>query len=184
MDNLIIIFSIKILQEWLHDSGKDDKSRAFSTLDKEKSSPNKKARKSLTAAVNWSSHQSTSNTSTLQPQQHHQSLCRVSAAETSLTNPETPSKSLLGTDTSLLFSPPSILKDTLGGTTAGSSSGSETGSRNGSEEKRQYSGSGVDTDESGRRRRELSGSSTGGDGSNGGGNGSPPKSKVIMINDI
>lgn len=166
------------IQESLHDSGYDDKSRAFSTLDKENSSPNKKARKSLTAAVNWSSHQSSSS---LQQHQHHQSLCRVSAAETSLTNPETPSKSLLGTDTSLLFSPPSILKDTLGGTTAGSSSGSETGSRNGSEEKRQYSvgGSGVDSDENGRRRRELSGSSSGGDGNNGGGNGSPPKSKVI-----
>ncbi|TRY74585.1 hypothetical protein TCAL_01644 [Tigriopus californicus] len=63
--------------------------------DKENTSPpNKKARKSL--AANWAP----------------QDLCR--AEETSLTHPETPSKSLAG-DSSMSFTPPSILKNTLSG---------------------------------------------------------------------
>lgn len=63
--------------------------------DKENTSPpNKKARKSL--AANWAP----------------QDLCRPE--ETSLTHPETPSKSLAG-DSSMSFTPPSILKNTLGG---------------------------------------------------------------------
>ena len=64
------------------------------STDKENSSPNKKARKSL--AVNWAP----------------QSLCQK-LTESSLARPETPSKSLLGAENSLVFTPPSILKDTL-----------------------------------------------------------------------
>ena len=85
----------------MQDSGFDDRSRRHSTganstpvMGKENSSPLKRgARKSL--AANWTP----------------QSLCRQ--AESSFTNPETPSKSLLGTDTSMVFSPPSVLKDTM-----------------------------------------------------------------------
>eukprot|EP00096_Caligus_rogercresseyi_P005635 TRINITY_DN215_c1_g1_i13.p1 TRINITY_DN215_c1_g1~~TRINITY_DN215_c1_g1_i13.p1 ORF type:complete len:672 (+),score=269.14 TRINITY_DN215_c1_g1_i13:316-2331(+) len=73
-------------------------------LDKENSSPNKKVRKSL--ADDWS-------IGSLSPQGRN-SLCRASLCQdSSMSLPETPSKSLLGTESSLLFSPPSILKDTL-----------------------------------------------------------------------
>lgn len=60
--------------------------------EKENTSPNIKARKSL--ATNWAP----------------QDLCR--ASDSSFTNPETPSKSLVG-DNSITFTPPSILKETL-----------------------------------------------------------------------
>lgn len=70
--------------------------------DKENSSPNKRgARKAL--ASKWSTPASLHN------------VMFGSTGDQSLINPETPSKSLLGTDSSnsLLFSPPSILKETL-----------------------------------------------------------------------
>jgi len=71
--------------------------------DKENSSPNKKgARKAL--ASRWSTPASLPNM-----------MFGSNGADQSMLNPETPSKSLLGTDTSnsMLFSPPSILKETL-----------------------------------------------------------------------
>lgn len=92
-------------QTSLQDSGFNERSRrsssgsgaaastSASSCGKENASPNKRARKSL--AANWAP----------------QSLCR--ADDSSFANPETPSKSLLGTDSSLIFTPPSILKDTL-----------------------------------------------------------------------
>lgn len=72
-------------------------------VDKENSSPNKKgARKAL--ATRWSTPANLGNM-----------MFGASVNDTSMINPETPSKSLLGTDTSnsMLFSPPSILKETL-----------------------------------------------------------------------
>lgn len=103
--------NISLLQHSLQDSGFNERSRRSSAGSsgasssqpgaagsstqggKENASPNKRARKSL--ASNWPP----------------QSLCR--ADDSSFTNPETPSKSLLGTESSLIFTPPSILKDTL-----------------------------------------------------------------------
>ena len=79
------------LQQTIGDSGYVDKSKRYS-LDKENYSPNKRVRKSL--ANNWA--------------------MRASGLDDSLTAPETPSKSLVGTsDASMLFSPPAILKETL-----------------------------------------------------------------------
>jgi len=87
------------------DSGFADKSKRQG-LDKENHSPNKKARKSL--ASNWmrgggggvGGPASGANVSGV-------------GLDESLTAPETPSKSLLGTnDASMLFSPPQILKET------------------------------------------------------------------------
>ena len=71
------------------DSGYGEKSKRNS-LDKENYSPNKKVRKSL--ASSW----------------------MRTGLDDSLTAPETPSKSLVGTnDASILFSPPQILKETF-----------------------------------------------------------------------
>lgn len=70
--------------------------------DKENSSPNKRgARKAL--ASRWSTPASLSN------------MMFGSSGDQSMITPETPSKSLLGTDTStsMLFSPPAILRETL-----------------------------------------------------------------------
>jgi len=70
--------------------------------DKENSSPNKRgARKAL--AARWSTPATLSN------------MMFGGTGDQSMMNPETPSKSLLGTDTSnsMLFSPPSILRETL-----------------------------------------------------------------------
>ena len=81
----------------MQDSGFDDRrlsSDGTSNAGKENASPQKRgARKSL--AANWAP----------------QPLARLE--DSSFTNPETPSKSLLGTDNSMVFSPPSALKDTM-----------------------------------------------------------------------
>ena len=88
-------------------------------MDKENYSPSRKARKSL--ASNWASsghHSTVSNTGagppgSLQMRLGHDSFTRHDS-NSSLTAPETPSKSLVGTnDASMLFSPPAILKDTV-----------------------------------------------------------------------
>lgn len=78
------------------------------TGDKENSSPNKKAAGARIAlASRW--------TSLATPASLPNMMFGSNGADQSIINPETPSKSLLGTDTSnsMLFSPPSILKDTL-----------------------------------------------------------------------
>ncbi|XP_040564790.1 myb-related protein A isoform X1 [Lepeophtheirus salmonis] len=89
-------------EQTFQDSGYVSRCANPRLLDKENSSPNKKVRKSL--ADDWSHSISPPRSGYSQP-----SLCQ----DSSLSLPETPSKSLVGTDTSLLFSPPSILKDTL-----------------------------------------------------------------------
>jgi hypothetical protein len=79
----------------------------YDMLDKENSSPNRKvpasgARRAL--ATKYASSAALPNM-----------MFGGNVGDNSLLNPETPSKSLLGTDTSssMLFSPPSILKETL-----------------------------------------------------------------------
>ncbi len=101
----------------LQDSGYDDKTRLSASGNKENSSPNKKARKSL--ASNWSTQHDgstifLSGANSDNHQRRHSGGVRVHS-DSSFSNPETPSKSLLGatSDSSLLFSPPSILRDTL-----------------------------------------------------------------------
>jgi len=98
-------------QQTLQDSGyggtdkrpNNQRSEENDNGDKENSSPNKKgARKAL--ASRWPTPSSLPNM-----------MFGSNGADQSMLNPETPSKSLLGTDTSnsMLFSPPSILKETL-----------------------------------------------------------------------
>merc|ERR1712038_177752 len=84
------------------------RSEDFDCGDKENSSPNRKAagaRKAL--ATKW--------TTLSTPASLPNMMFGSNASDQSVLNPETPSKSLLGTDTSnsMLFSPPSILKETL-----------------------------------------------------------------------
>jgi len=95
-----------------HDSGLGGANGGGTVVNKENSSPNKKsgplARKSLNASEAWGATTATATSGS------GNVLARGS--ETSFTNPETPSKSLLGTDdNSVVFTPPSILKDTLSG---------------------------------------------------------------------
>merc|ERR1719229_1500906 len=99
-----------------HDSGlggANGAGAAAAAVNKENASPNKKsgplARKSLNASEAWGASTSATAAAT-----GNNVLSRGS--EASFTNPETPSKSLLGTDdNSVVFTPPSILKDTLSG---------------------------------------------------------------------
>jgi len=90
-------------QQTLQDSGYGShKRRNEGCGDKENSSPNRKARKAL--GPRWTTAASLPNM-----------MFGSTGGDQSMMNPETPSKSLLGTDTSssMLFSPPSILKETL-----------------------------------------------------------------------
>ena len=86
-------------------------------MDKENYSPSKKVRKSL--ASNWAAtghHSTGSNMATGPSTGLHMRLGHDSVhdSSSSLTAPETPSKSLVGTsDASMLFSPPAILKETV-----------------------------------------------------------------------
>ena len=83
-------------------------------MDKENYSPSKKARKSL--ASNWapSGQHATGHIVSGAPAGLHMRLGHENVHDNSLTAPETPSKSLVGTnDASMLFSPPAILKDTV-----------------------------------------------------------------------
>lgn len=104
------------------DSGYGGRSRGRSQhgnifMDKENYSPSKKVRKSL--ASNWApsgQHSTGSNMSTGPSTGLHMRLGHDSVhdSSSSLTAPETPSKSLVGTsDASMLFSPPAILKETV-----------------------------------------------------------------------
>ena len=93
--------SISLLPfQTLQDSGYGShKRRNEGCGDKENSSPNRKARKAL--GPRWTTAASLPNM-----------MFGSTGGDQSMMNPETPSKSLLGTDTSssMLFSPPSILK--------------------------------------------------------------------------
>ena len=101
------------------DSGYGGRSRGRSQngntfMDKENYSPSKKARKSL--ASNWapSGQHATGHIVSGAPAGLHMRLGHENVHDNSLTAPETPSKSLVGTnDASMLFSPPAILKDTV-----------------------------------------------------------------------
>ena len=141
----------------LHDSGFADANRRSATVvtsespalvpgDKENASPNKRARKSLVA--NWTPHD----------------ISRLH--DSSLTNPETPSKSLVG-DNSIQFTPPSILKESLNDSAAHDSSPRD-GLQNLSTGSGLTAGSGA----------ALPGGGGGGSGGVADGSRSPPKSKV------
>ena len=142
----------------LHDSGFADANRRSATVvtsespalvpgDKENASPNKRARKSLVA--NWTPHD----------------ISRLH--DSSLTNPETPSKSLVG-DNSIQFTPPSILKES-GLNDSNGHAGLESSPRDGLHDL--SSGSGLNAGVAPRSSGGVGGA--GGDGGR-----SPPKSKV------
>ena len=150
--------------EKLHRSGKENNG----------SSPRKRpgARKSL--ASNWlpsGADMSLAASTSLQKQHHDNS--------NNLTNPETPSKSLLGSDNSLLFSPPSILKETLkGGRGGASSSGGTPEEASPAAPDARAAGAG-DADGGGHQQHQQQAGTAAAQGSSGNGaTGSPPKSKV------
>ena len=169
-------------------------SNAF--IDKENYSPSKKARKSL--ASNWAS-------SGLPPGGSSSGLhMRLHGHETghdsssSLTAPETPSKSLVGTsDASMLFSPPAILKEAVfpddsGVASFGCNADSTMGGTPSMDSMRQHhqmssmtggarplSGIGNRNSSGGIHNGNNSGGGSSTSGNKRGSGSSPPKSKVI-----